>query len=120
RYDLIGVTNLLDALRTSLAAEAGTQRPGHSFITFKDFEPLPPRPISSAANSGTHYTVLRGDHVHELLRATDSGLEFVSEGEAVPSHLRVNGNVAGPNINFLNPVSGQTPLQPLHLVTKQY
>src|SRR5262249_16099937 len=86
RYDLIGVTNLLDALRTSLAAGAGAQRPGHAFITFKDFELPAPRPISSVANPGGRYTVPHGDHVHELLRATNSGLEFVAEGERVASH----------------------------------
>jgi hypothetical protein len=114
RYNLSRVAELLDCVRASLRAEADSPRPGHAFITFKDLERTDLLPIGPAVEHGKSYTVPRGDHVHALLLSTDSGLLF--EG----NHLRVEGNVGGANINFLNPVSGQDPVQPQHLTTRHY
>lgn len=114
RYSLTRVAELLDCVRTSLRAEADSPRPGHAFITFKDLERADLQPIGPVNDHGKSFTVTRGDHVHALLLNTDSGLLF--EG----NKLRIEGNVGGANINFLNPVSGQDPVNPQHLTTKHY
>lgn len=114
RYSLTRVAELLDCVRASLRAEAESSRPGHAFITFKDLERTDLQPIGPAADHGTSWTVPRGDHVHALLLYDNSGLLF--EG----NQLRIEGNVGGERINFLNPVSGQDPVEPQHLTTKHY
>jgi len=55
--------------------------------------------------------------VHALLRAADSGLEFI--GPDV-NQLRINGTVGGEAIRFLNIVKGQGPVDADDLVTKDY
>jgi hypothetical protein len=114
RYNLTRVAELLDCVRASLRAEAESPRPGHAFITFKDLERTDLLPIGPAVKHGESYTVPRGDHVHALLLYNNSGLQFED------NQLRVEGNVGGANINFLNPVSGQDPVNAQHLVTKHY
>lgn len=116
RYNLARVGQLLDCLRANLQAEAGSARPGHAFITFKDTERNDALPVSHTAKPGTSFTVSRGDHTHALLLHEDSGLEFPNGQDLI----RINGNVGGERINFLNNVSGQTPKNPEHLVTKSY
>lgn len=117
-YNLERVGRLLDCLREHMQAEAGSPRPGHAFITFKDTESAAPKSIApeGKAAPGTSFTVSRGDHTHSLLFTANSGLEFPDGG----TRLRINGAVGGDKINFLNPVSGQTPTEPAHLVTKRY
>src|ERR1044071_2032276 len=114
RYSLTRVAELLDCVRASLRAEEESPRPGHLFITFKDVEQTDLQPIGPAADHGKAWTVPRGDHVHALLLYRDSGLLF--EG----NKLRIEGNVGGEKINFLNPVSGQDPVEPQHLTTRRY
>src|SRR5215831_2037093 len=117
RYSLERVTQLLDCVRASLHAEAGSARPGHAFITFNDLETTDLKPIANTASHGTAFSVTRGDHVHALLRAADSGLEFI--GPDV-NQLRINGTVGGEAIRFLNIVKGQGPVDADDLVTKDY
>lgn len=114
RYSLTRVAELLDCVRASLRAEAESPRPGHLFITFKDLEQDDLQPIGPAADHGKSYTVTRGDHVHALLFYNNSGLQFQG------NKLRIEGNVGGREINFLNPVSGQDPIEPQHLTTRRY
>ncbi|MET0649607.1 MAG: DUF2793 domain-containing protein [Pyrinomonadaceae bacterium] len=114
RYNLTRVAELLDCVRTSLRAEAESPRPGHLFITFKDLERTDLLPIGPAVDHGKSYTVPRGDHVHALLLHGNSGLQFVG------NKLRIEGDVGGEKINFLNTVSGQNPTEPQHLTTKHY
>jgi len=117
RYSLERVTELLDCLRASLLSEAGSPRPGHLFVTFNDRETKDPQPIGPIASPGTTPTFASGTHAHVLLRHEPSGLQFTGAGN---NELWVNGNVGGESINFLNTVSGQTPVQAAHLVTKGY
>ncbi|HEX8146426.1 MAG TPA: DUF2793 domain-containing protein [Pyrinomonadaceae bacterium] len=114
RYSLARVAELLDCVRVSLQAEAESPRPGHLFITFKDLEQTDLQPIGPAAEHGKTYTVTRGDHVHALLLYNNSGLQFQG------NKLRIEGDVGGKAINFLNTVSGQEPTEPQHLTTKHY
>jgi hypothetical protein len=114
RYNLTRVAELLDCVRASLRAEAESQRPGHLFITFKDVERNELQPIGPVSRHGESWTVTRGDHVHALLLYENSGLDFQR------NKLRIEGNVGGSEINFLNPVSGQSPEEPQHLTTKEY
>src|SRR5205823_3031862 len=67
RYNLARVAELLDCVRASLRAEAGSPRPGHAFITFKELENKDLQPIGPASIPGTAFSVPRGDHVHALL-----------------------------------------------------
>ncbi|HVF48769.1 MAG TPA: DUF2793 domain-containing protein [Pyrinomonadaceae bacterium] len=115
RYSLERVSELMECIRENLLAEAGSPRPGNSFITFRDLENRQPQPVGPVANRGASFTVPRGDHTHALLLETESGLQF---GDA--SRLRIDGNVGGAKIDFQRPVLGQDPVQPRHLVTKQY
>lgn len=114
RYSLTQVAELMDCVRASLRAEADSPRPGHLFITFKDVEQDDLQPIGPAAEHGKAFTVTRGDHVHALLLYNNSGLQFQG------NKLRIEGNVGGKEINFLNPVSGQDPTEPQHLTTRHY
>jgi hypothetical protein len=117
RYSLEHVAEMLDCLRASLFAEAGSSRPGHAFITFNDLETSDLKPIGSTAAHGNAFTVTHGDHVHALLRAASSGLEFIG---AETNQLRINGDVGGETIKFLNTVKGQKPIEAEDLVTKDY
>lgn len=117
RYSLERVTEMLDCLRASLLAEPGSPRPGHALITFNDLETTDLKPIAATPAHGTAFTVTRGDHVHALLLAGGSGLEFVGAGS---NELRINGDVGGDTIRFLSTVAGQTPIEAEDLVTKQY
>ena len=114
RYSLTQVAELLDCVRASLRAEADSPRPGHLFITFKDLEQNDLQPIGPEAGHGKANTVTRGDHVHALLLYNNSGLQFQG------NKLRVEGDVGGKEINFLNPVWGQEPTEPQHLATRNY
>ena len=114
RYNLSRVAELLDCVRASLQAAAESQRPGHAFITFKDLEREDLQPIGPKADHGKAFTVTRGDHVHALLLYRNSGLRFRH------NFLLIDGAVGGEKINFLHPVSGQSPVAPHHLATKGY
>jgi hypothetical protein len=116
RYSLEHVTGMLDCLRASFLAEAGSSRPGHAFITFNDLESGVPQLIGTTGKAGSAFTAARGDHVHELLRAANSGLEF----DASTNRWRIDGFVGGENINFRKTVKGQTPIEANDLVTKDY
>lgn len=116
RYSLEHVTEMLDCLRASFLAEAGSSRPGHAFITFNDLESKNPQPIGATPAQGSAFTATRGDHVHTLLFADSSGLEFVPR----TNDLRINGVVGGEDIRFKNTVKGQKPVDAEDLVTKDY
>lgn len=94
-----------------------------------------PPPVGTTTSAGAAAALARGDHTHELPLALSGGLEFAvaagsGEGEPIPGgletvpagplRLRINGRVSGGNIDFLSPVSGQDPVAPRHLTTKQY
>jgi Protein of unknown function (DUF2793) len=115
RYNLERVTEMLDCVRASLTAAAGSPRPGHAFVTFNDFDTDPPMPIGPNANAGTGFTFSGGNHAHALLRAKDSGLEFTEANE-----LRIEGAVGGTGIKFLRTVEGVSPIGEKDLVTKDY
>jgi hypothetical protein len=114
RYNFEHVGEMLDCLRASFLARGGSSRPGHAFITFNDLESKDPQPISPTAKPGAAFTAARGDHVHKLNFADDSGLEFLAG-----SNLRINGRVGG-KVEFLNTVIGVSPVQDKDLVTKDY
>lgn len=114
KYTLERAAELLECIRASLLAEVGSPRPGHYMITFKDLEVNSLQPIGPANVRGMTFDVPRGDHVHALLFAANSGLKFNG------NNLLIDGNVGGTAINFLNTVLGQPPVQPLHLATKGY
>jgi hypothetical protein len=78
------------------------------------FESGAPRPIGPLPSAGKTDTVSRGNHVHQLPLAGQSGLEFKADG------LRINGQIAGEAIDFQSVVSGQPPTGDRHLVTKKY
>jgi hypothetical protein len=115
RYNFEHVNEMLDCMRASFLARAGSSRPGHAFITFNDLETKEPQLIGANGNAGSAFTAARGDHVHKLKFAGDSGLEFVAN----TSDLRINGRVGG-QVEFLNTVKGVSPLQDKDLVTKDY
>ncbi|HKS27379.1 MAG TPA: DUF2793 domain-containing protein [Pyrinomonadaceae bacterium] len=79
-----------------------------------DYSATVPTPVGMPPTAGTSNQLSRGDHSHELPLAANSGLEFLT------NKLRINGNVGGNTIKFLNPVSGQSPVLAEHLVTKSY
>ena len=115
RYSLEHVTEMLECLRASFLAEAGSPRPGHAFITFNDLETREPQPIGARPAPGSAFTATRGDHVHTLLFADRSGLEFVPD----TNDLRINGEVGG-DVTFLKVVKGIKPEEANDLVTKDY
>jgi hypothetical protein len=117
RYSLERVTEMLDCVRASLTSEAGSPRPGHAFVTFNDFDAEAPAPIGPNASPGTGFTFSGGSHAHALLRAPNSGLEFTGAGG---NELRINGDVGGGAIKFLNTVKGVSPIAEKDLVTKDY
>ena len=117
RYSLERVTEMLDCVRASLRGEAGSPRPGHAFLTFNDFDADAPTPIGPNASAGTGFTFSGGNHAHALLRAANSGLEFAGDKG---NELRLNGDVGGKAIKFLNRVKGVSPIAEKDLVTKDY
>jgi hypothetical protein len=114
KYTLERAADLLECIRTSLLAEAGSPRPGHFFITFKDLEVNSLQPIGPVTLHGTTWDVPRGNHVHALLFDVNPGLKFNG------NKLFIDGDVGGATIRFLNTVSGKDPVQPAHLTTKAY
>ncbi|HYO92363.1 MAG TPA: DUF2793 domain-containing protein, partial [Pyrinomonadaceae bacterium] len=114
KYTLERAAELLECIRASVLAEAGSPRPGHHFITFKDLEVNSLQPIGPANLHGTTFDVPRGNHVHALLFEVNSGLKFNG------NKLLIEGDVGGTTIRFLNTVSGKDPVQPAHLTTQSY
>src|SRR5439155_15015690 len=102
--------------RASLLAEAGSPRPGHALITFNDLETKKPQPIGATPAPGSAFTAARGDHVHSLIFADSSGLDFVTD----TNNLRINGVVGGDKIKFSEIVKGTDPEESDDLVTKAY
>ena len=97
------------------------------------FEANLPPPVGPVPDAGAAPTAARGDHTHQLPLTRNGGLVFGGligkGGEGVlpeierldlRAGLHIDGLVGGANINFLNPVWGQSPTDPRHFATKQY
>src|SRR5207237_423016 len=82
------------------------------------YEQRDPAAVGPNSSPGSSDTTARGDHTHRLPLALSGGLEFTANGGA--PQLRINGPVRGETIDFQRPVSGQDPVDPRHLATKQY
>ena len=105
-------------------------------VDFGDAEPLS---IGIVSDTGSSPHPARADHTHDISTAPDSGLAWIgvlydannsrgyqvlrgddlAKGSGV-MFLRIDGTVGGDSIDFLYPVSGQTPTDARHLATKEY
>jgi Protein of unknown function (DUF2793) len=116
KYSLERAGELLECIRAHMLDEAGSGRPGHFFLTAKDFETEKPLPIGNAGSRGSAFTTARGDHVHQLMLAENSGLKFKEDDQS----LFIDGDVGGAAINFLHTVKGVDPADAKDLTTKGY
>ncbi|HEX8140067.1 MAG TPA: DUF2793 domain-containing protein [Pyrinomonadaceae bacterium] len=116
KYSLERAGELLECIRSRVLDEAGSARPGHFFLTSKEFDTDKPWPIGAAGSRGSAFTTVRGDHVHQLILAEQSGLAFQEDGQS----LFIEGDVGGEAINFLHTVKGIDPAEARDLTTKGY
>jgi hypothetical protein len=115
KYTLERAAELLECVRASLLAEAGSPRPGHLFITFKDLQLDEPQPIKATGEAGDANKVSRANHSHRLIFENNSGLKFTTDNK-----LYIDGPVGGSQIEFLHTVKGIRPGAVADLATKGY
>jgi Protein of unknown function (DUF2793) len=116
KYSLERAGELLETIRARVLDEPGSARPGHFFLTSKEFDTDKPLPIGASANRGSAFTTVRGDHVHQLVLAEQSGLAFKEDAQS----LFIEGDVGGETISFLHRVKGTDPVDVHDLTTKGY